>query len=79
MSLKLFYQPRAQNPCCLMQARDPIPQFRDWVLKEKILSEQQLSDIDKEVEATVEDSVQFADESPKPVSLYSCLALPNFG
>ena len=54
--------------CCALQARDPIPQFRKWVLEEKILSEQQLNDLDKEVEAIVEDSVQFADESPKPVS-----------
>lgn len=39
-----------------------------WVLDEKILSEQQISDIDKEVEAAVEEAVQFAEESPKPVS-----------
>lgn len=51
-----------------MQARDPIPQFRKWVLDEKILSEQQLSEIDKDVEAIVEEAVTFADESPKPVS-----------
>ena len=50
-----------------MQARDPIPQFKKWVLDEKILSEQQISDIDKDVEAVVEEAVQFADESPKPV------------
>ena len=49
------------------QARDPIPQFKQWVLDEKVLSEQQLSEIDKEVEAVVEEAVQFADESPKPV------------
>lgn len=47
-------------------ARDPIPQFKKWVLEEKILSEQQLSDIEKDVEAVVEDAVQFAEESPKP-------------
>lgn len=51
-----------------MQARDPIPQFKKWVLEEKILSEQQIADIEKDVEAVVEDAVQFAEESPKPVS-----------
>lgn len=52
----------------LLQARDPIPQFKKWVLSEKILTEQQISDIEKEVEAVVEEAVQFAEESPKPVS-----------
>ena len=41
-----------------------------WVLDEKILSEQQLTEIDKDVDAVVEEAVQFADESPKPVSLF---------
>lgn len=50
-----------------MQARDPIPQFRDFVLKQSILSEAQIKDIDAEVEAIVDDAVKFADESPKPV------------
>ena len=50
-----------------LQARDPIPQFRDFVLKQSILSEAQIKDIDKEVEAVVDDAVKFADESPKPV------------
>lgn len=51
-----------------LQARDPIPQFRDFVLKQSILSEAQIKDIDKEVEAVVDEAVKFADESPKPVS-----------
>ena len=42
-----------------------------WVLDENILSEQQISEIDKEVEAVVEEAVQFAEESPKPVSWWS--------
>ena len=50
-----------------MQARDPIPQFRDFVLKQSILSKAQIKDIDAEVEAIVGDAVKFADESPKPV------------
>ncbi len=54
-----------------MQARDPIPQFMKWVLDEKILSQQQLEQIDKDVDAVVEEAVQFAEDSPKPVSLAS--------
>ena len=52
----------------LLQARDPIPQFRNFVLKQSILSEAQIKDIDNEVEALVDEAVKFADESPKPVS-----------
>ena len=59
----------APDSCVMPQARDPIPQFKKWVLEEKILSEQQISDIEKDVEAVVEDAVQFAEESPKPVRL----------
>lgn len=47
-------------------ARDPIPQFMKWVLDEKILSEQQLAQIDKDVDEVVEEAVQFAEDSPKP-------------
>lgn len=48
------------------QARDPIPQFRKYMLDNKILTEEEIKAIDKEVEEIVEDSVQFAEESPKP-------------
>ncbi|KAK9803135.1 hypothetical protein WJX73_010229 [Symbiochloris irregularis] len=47
-------------------ARDPIPQFRKYALDEGLLTEQQIKDIDKDVQAEVEDAVQYADESPKP-------------
>ena len=56
----------------MLQARDPIPQFRDFVLKQSILSQAQIKDIDNEVEAIVDDAVKFADESPKPVSNGPC-------
>lgn len=38
------------------------------MLKQSILSEAQIKDIDQEVEAVVDEAVKFADESPKPVS-----------
>lgn len=47
-------------------ARDPIPQFRQLIMDQKLLSEDQIADIDKEVQKEVEDAVQYADESPKP-------------
>lgn len=37
-------------------------------MDQKLLSEDQIADIDKEVQKEVEDAVQYADESPKPVS-----------
>lgn len=51
----------------ILQGRDPIPAFSKFVLEKKLLTEEQVTEIDKEVEAIVEESVQFADESPKPV------------
>ena len=50
-----------------MQARDPIPHFRKYVLDEGILTEDNLKSIEAEVIQEVEESVQYADESPKPV------------
>lgn len=56
-----------------MQARDPIPQFRKWALAEGLLTEAQVKEIDQSVTEEVEDSVKFADESPKPVRVWSVL------
>ncbi len=47
-------------------ARDPIKQFRERVIKEKTLKKKDLDVIDKEVEALIEESVKFADDSPIP-------------
>ena len=52
----------------MLQARDPIPQFKKFALDAGLLSESDVKDIEKEVLAEVEDAVKFADESPKPVS-----------
>ncbi|CAD7695887.1 unnamed protein product [Ostreobium quekettii] len=46
--------------------RDPIPAFRKYVLDNKILMEAELKDIEQQVVECVEDSVQFAEASPKP-------------
>jgi TPP-dependent pyruvate/acetoin dehydrogenase alpha subunit len=49
------------------QARDPIPQFRKWALESGLLTEAQIQEINQSVTDVVEESVKFADESPKPV------------
>ena len=51
-----------------MQARDPIPAFREFALAEGLMSDADVKDIEKQIVAEVEEAVKFADESPKPVS-----------
>lgn len=47
-------------------ARDPIPQLKNYMLKNGLATEAELKEIHDKVMAEVEDSVKFADESPKP-------------
>ena len=47
-------------------ARDPIPQMRDYMLKAGLATEAEIKALEASVTEEVEDSVQFADESPKP-------------
>lgn len=46
--------------------RDPIPQLRNYILKNGLATEEDIKALDKSVEEEVEDCVRFADESPKP-------------
>lgn len=46
--------------------RDPIPQFKNYMLKNGLVTQAEIDDIEKKVTEIVEDCVQFADESPKP-------------
>jgi pyruvate dehydrogenase E1 component alpha subunit len=48
------------------RSHDPIPLFRDRLLKEKIATEEELEEIHREVDEQVQASVKFADESPDP-------------
>lgn len=50
-----------------MQARDPIPMFSEWAVKEGLLTEAKIKELQQSVMAEVEEAVKFADESPKPV------------
>jgi hypothetical protein len=52
--------------------RDPISSFGERLVKEEVLSEDDLEELDKEAIAKVDEAVRFADESPhpEPESLY---------
>jgi TPP-dependent pyruvate/acetoin dehydrogenase alpha subunit len=72
------YRAVSTVPVVYAQARDPIPTFRKWALEQGLLSDGKVKEIEAAVTAEVEDSVKFADESPKPVSFRlfpaSCLS-----
>lgn len=48
-------------------ARDPITQFKKYVLDNGLATEADLKAIDKKIDEVVEEAVDFADESPLPV------------
>ena len=47
-------------------AKDPIPRFRTFLLKEKVITEERADEIVAEVRQAVEDAVAFADAQPVP-------------
>jgi pyruvate dehydrogenase E1 component alpha subunit len=49
-----------------VQARDPLPAFQKFCKEYGLLSDSDFSDINAEVKAVVDESVSFADESPRP-------------
>eukprot|EP00877_Chromochloris_zofingiensis_P013469 jgi/Chrzof1/8376/Cz03g08090.t1 len=57
---------RSKEEKAAYQARDPIPQLRKYILSSGLATEADLKEIDQRVAEEVEDSVRFADESPKP-------------
>ena len=48
------------------KTRDPIPSFRDKLTSEFGIEVSQIEKLEEEIETTVTESVQFADESPQP-------------
>lgn len=50
----------------IWQERDPIKRLRRRLTAERRIGEAQLDAIEREVAATIEDAVKFADESPEP-------------
>lgn len=47
-------------------AKDPIPQFKEYLMKNDILTEEQIKEIEVDVDAIVDDAVTFSEESPNP-------------
>lgn len=45
---------------------DPIPKLRDYILKKKLAKQEEFDAIDEKVEVDVNESIQFAEESPWP-------------
>ncbi len=52
------------------KGRDPVTTFRASVLKHEWLTESEISAVEKEVQDTVDDAVQFAEQSPPPTDLF---------
>jgi pyruvate dehydrogenase E1 component alpha subunit len=57
---------RSEDEVKRWQERDPINSFAAWLEREKVASPEDLARIRAEVEQVVNESVQFADESPEP-------------
>ncbi len=47
-------------------ARDPIQKFSKYLLAEGLFTQDELTAIDREIQAVVDDSVEFAENSPEP-------------
>jgi pyruvate dehydrogenase E1 component alpha subunit len=47
-------------------AKDPLPRYRRLLIKEKVLSKAEIEAIDAEMKKTMEEAIQFAEESPAP-------------
>lgn len=55
------------------QDRDPIPRFRQWLIREGICSDEELDEIAEGVEYIIDDAIAFAEASPdpQPAELYA--------
>ena len=49
-----------------MADTDPIEKFRDYILQEDLLSEEELDSLAEESQKDIEAAVQFAEDSPEP-------------
>ncbi|MCL4144008.1 UNVERIFIED_CONTAM: hypothetical protein GTU68_054276 [Idotea baltica] len=59
---------RTKEEVAEWKSRDPIEMTKDRILKGKIATEEELSEIDKNIKAQVAESVKFAEESPYPAA-----------
>ncbi len=47
-------------------ARDPIKKFAAYLLEHNLVNQDELTEIDRKVQASIDDAVKFAEESPEP-------------
>jgi len=59
------YRPKEEVAEWMAPDRDPILRYAAFLIKEKILTGEDLKEIDKEVEEEINAAVEFAEESPK--------------
>jgi len=57
---------RSKEEKAAYAVRDPIPQLKQYMLKNGLATESDIKDLERKVMEVVDDSVKFADESPKP-------------
>jgi pyruvate dehydrogenase E1 component alpha subunit len=57
---------RSQEEKDFWFARDPIKKFAGYLIESKLATADELKSIDKEIQAIVDDSVEFAESSPDP-------------
>lgn len=48
------------------QEEDPIGIYRQYLLKEKVASSEELDELESKVEAETQDAIEFAESSPEP-------------
>jgi pyruvate dehydrogenase E1 component alpha subunit len=47
-------------------ARDPIQRFAAYLIEHNLADQEELADIDRHIQSTIEEAVKFAEESPEP-------------
>jgi pyruvate dehydrogenase E1 component alpha subunit len=57
---------RSKEEVLERKSNDPVKSFPRWLVEMEILNQSDLDRIEKEILAVVDDSVQFAEESPEP-------------
>jgi pyruvate dehydrogenase E1 component alpha subunit len=64
---------RAREEEAAWKLKDPLDQYRAWLVSAQAVDEEQLRAIQSEVEQTIREAIQFADDSPlpNPDSIYS--------
>ena len=59
------YRPKDEEKAWI-QDHDPVKMFRERILKENVISEEDLEKLEAEVEAEIEEAVEYAKNAPMP-------------